>query len=201
MTTAPDQEAGLRAAIDRAGFYPALVTSAVTTPLGGEAVTAFLVHHDTAFLDSHGDTGAPGMEMLRHISVLALTPTRLIHSHTDEYQDKDGPAAPPRAETTTDSVPLTRLTVTVWQAVTGPAAYDPAATTPDEAAITIGWRSRWRAEGGQDQCDDDDCQNFHGYLTLTSDDLTLSLSRAAHGPDAITSALTFAAALARAPSS
>jgi hypothetical protein len=202
MTIAPGQITALRAAIGRAGFYPALVASAVTAPLGDEPVTAFLVHHDTAFLDSHGDTAAePGMEMLRHITILALTPTRLIHSHTDEYQDKGDPAAPPRAETTTGSIPLARLTVTVCQRIPGPAAYDPATTIPAEVQLTIDWSSRWHAEGGQDHCDDDTCENFHGYLTLTGDDLALQVSHAAHGPAAITSALTFAAALARAASS
>jgi hypothetical protein len=67
----------LRAAIERTGYYPGLVTDAVWSSLGPEPVTAYVVTHDAIF--------DPGMEVRRHITVLALTPTRLIYSHTDEH--------------------------------------------------------------------------------------------------------------------
>ena len=59
---------GLRAAIERSGFYPGVVYDAVASALGSEPVTAFAVHHDAIF--------DPGMEVRRHMTVLALTPTR-----------------------------------------------------------------------------------------------------------------------------
>ncbi len=67
----------LRAAIERSGYYPGLVTDAVASALGPEPVTAFFAHHDAIF--------DPGMEVRRHMTVLALTPTRLVYSHTDEH--------------------------------------------------------------------------------------------------------------------
>jgi len=72
---------GLRAAIERSGYYPGLVSDAVASALGSEPVTAYVVHHDAIF--------DPGMEVRRHMTVLALTPTRLVYSHTDEHQAED----------------------------------------------------------------------------------------------------------------
>ena len=67
---------GLRSAIERSGYYPGLVADAVSSALGSEDVVSFVVHHDALF--------DPAMEVRRHMSVLVLTPTRLIYSHTDE---------------------------------------------------------------------------------------------------------------------
>jgi hypothetical protein len=61
---------GLRAAIERSGYYPGLVSDAVASALGSEPVTAYVVHHDAIF--------DPGMEVRRHMTVLVLTPTRLV---------------------------------------------------------------------------------------------------------------------------
>src|ERR1700727_907939 len=85
----------LRLAIERSGYYPGLVTDAVASALGREPVTAFFVHHDAIF--------DPGMEVRRHLTVLALTPTRLVYSHTDEHPAEDADSRP-RAETSTEAV-------------------------------------------------------------------------------------------------
>lgn len=68
---------GLRSAIERSGYYPGLVADAVSAALGSEAVVSYVVHHDAVF--------DPAMEVRRHMTVLVLTPTRLVHSHTDEH--------------------------------------------------------------------------------------------------------------------
>ena len=86
---------GLRSAIERSGYYPGLVADAVSSALGSEAVVSFFVHHDALF--------DPAMEVRRHMSVLVLTPTRLIYSHTDENPAEDPPARP-QAETSTEAV-------------------------------------------------------------------------------------------------
>ena len=92
----------LRVAIERSGYYPGLVTDAVASALGPEPVTAFFVHHDAIF--------DPGMEVRRHMTVLALTPTRLIYSHTDEYPaDETEPGAKAAAETSTEAVRFSRI--------------------------------------------------------------------------------------------
>ena len=86
---------GLRSAIERSGYYPGLVSDAVASALGSEPVTAYVVHHDAIF--------DPGMEVRRHMTVLALTPTRLVYSHTDEHPAEDSDSRP-RAETSTEAI-------------------------------------------------------------------------------------------------
>lgn len=66
---------GLRAAIERSGYYPALVAEAVEAAVGGEPISSYLVHQETTF-DSN--------EVRRHVTVLVLTHNRFIVSHTDE---------------------------------------------------------------------------------------------------------------------
>ena len=50
----------------------------------------YVVHHDAIF--------DPGMEVRRHMTVLALTPTRLVYSHTDEHPADDVPTAAARGD-------------------------------------------------------------------------------------------------------
>ena len=122
---------GLRAAIERSGYYPGLVYDAVASALGSEPVTAYVVHHDAIF--------DPGMEVRRHMTVLALTPTRLVYSHTDEHP-ADEPDGRPRAETSTEAIRFSRIaSVALTRVVVDPAAYVPSATMPAEVMLTIGW--------------------------------------------------------------
>src|SRR6202451_286103 len=110
---------GLRAAIEHSGYYPGLVSDAVASALGSEPVTAYVVHHDAIF--------DPGMEVRRHMTVLALTPTRLVYSHTDEHPAED-PESRPRAETwtATEAVRFSRISsVALTRAIPDPASYVP----------------------------------------------------------------------------
>src|SRR5712672_2501340 len=109
--------AGMRAAIERSGYYPGLISDAVTSALGPEPVTAYVVHHDAIF--------DPGMEVRRHITVLALTPTRLIYSHTDEHPAEE-PDTRAQAETSTEAVRFSRISsVALTRVVPDPGAYVP----------------------------------------------------------------------------
>jgi hypothetical protein len=66
---------GLRSAIERSGYYPALVCEAVESAVGTQPISSYLVHQETTF-DAN--------EVRRHVTVLVLTETRFIVSHTDE---------------------------------------------------------------------------------------------------------------------
>ena len=122
---------GLRAAIERSGYYPGLVSDAVASALGSEPVTAYVVHHDAIF--------DPGMEVRRHMTVLALTPTRLVYSHTDEHPAED-PDIRPRAETSTEAIRFAPdLLRGPHPGRPDPAAYAPGVTMPSEVMLTIGW--------------------------------------------------------------
>jgi hypothetical protein len=159
----------LRVAIERSGYYPGLVTDAVASALGPEPVTAFFVHHDAIF--------DPGMEVRRHMTVLALTPSRLVYSHTDEHPAEE-PEARPRAETSTEAIRV------------------PGVTMPSEVILTIGWNVLSHVELEPAHCGDENCEADHGYLgTITADDLTLRVSEAADGEEAVRQVLSFAGAL------
>jgi hypothetical protein len=178
----------LRAAIERTGYYPGLVTDAVWSSLGAEPVTAYVVTHDAIF--------DPGMEVRRHITVLALTPTRLIYSHTDEHP-ADEPDGRPQAETSTEAVRFSRVSsVALTRVVPDPATYVAGVTTPSEVVLTIGWNVLSHVELEPAHCGDENCEADHGYMgTITADDLTLRMSEAADGADGVRQVLSFATAL------
>jgi hypothetical protein len=191
MTETRVQNDSLRVAIERTGYYPGLITDAVTTALGRESVTAYVVHHDAIF--------DQGMEVRRHMTVLALTPSRLVYSHTDEYP-ADEPDSRPRAETTTEAIRYSRVSsVNLARVVPDPASYVPGVTMPTEVVLTIGWNVLAHIELEPAHCGDESCEADHGYLgTITADDFSLRVSEAADGADAVRQVLDFARALSEA---
>lgn len=180
---------GLRAAIERSGYYPALVAEAVESAVGGEAVTSYVVHQETTF-DAN--------EVRRHVTVLVLTATRFIVSHTDE-QAADNSSPTPYATTSTESVKLDRISsVVVSRVVSNPESYTPG-TLPREVVLTIGWGAVSRIDLEPAACGDPDCDADHGYTgNSTADDLSLRVSDAGDGPDTVRQTLAFAQALSEA---
>jgi hypothetical protein len=185
----------LRSAIERSGYYPGLVYDAVATAVGPEQVVSFVVHHDAHF--------DPGMEVRRHITVMALTPTRLVYSHTDEYPVDDGdPESRPQAETSTEAVRHSRISsVALTRVIPDPASYLPGVTVPTEVVLTIGWNVLSHLEIEPAHCADENCEADHGYTgTMSADDLTVRVSAAADGPEAVQQVTAFARALTEATS-
>ncbi|HEY2691845.1 MAG TPA: DUF5998 family protein [Streptosporangiaceae bacterium] len=186
---------GMRDAIERSGYYPGVVSDAVNSALGTEAVVSYVVHHDALF--------DPGMEVRRHMTVLVLTPTRLIYSHTDESPaDASDEDSRPQAETSTEAVRFAQITsVAVTRVIPDPASYVPGTTMPSEVVLTIGWNVLSHIELEPAHCGDDSCEADHGYTgTMTADDLTMRVSEAADGEDAVRQVLAFAQALSEATS-
>jgi hypothetical protein len=182
---------GLRSAIERSGYYPGLVADAVSSALGSEPVVSYVVQGEALF--------DPAMEVRRHMSVLVLTPTRLIYSHTDENPAEE-PATRPQAETSTEAVRFSRISsVAVTRVVPDPASYVPGVTMPTEVVLTIGWNVLSHVELEPAHCSDENCEADHGYSgTITADDLALRVSEAADGEEAVRQVLAFATALAAA---
>src|SRR3954465_8464219 len=60
----------LPTAIEESGYYPDVVSDAVKSAVAGEQVVSFLVHHEPT-IDERD-------EVRRHVTVLVLTPSRLI---------------------------------------------------------------------------------------------------------------------------
>ncbi len=77
--------AGLRAEIERAGYFPSLVADALDAAVAGDEIEAFVVHQETTF-DSE--------EVRRHITVLVLTPGRLVLGHADDHPGDEVTTAP-----------------------------------------------------------------------------------------------------------
>jgi hypothetical protein len=181
--------AGLRAAIDHAGYYPELVADAMDAAVAGEEIQAFVVHQETTF-DSE--------EVRRHITVLVLTPGRLVLGHADD-QAADSVTPAPYVTTSTEAVPLSSVrSVVVNRVVTDPTRYQGQAA-PQEVTVTIGWGAVSRIDLEPATCGDPDCEADHGYTgTASADDIALRVSEAAEGADAVSRMLGFAAALSRA---
>jgi hypothetical protein len=180
---------GLRTAIERSGYYPALVAEAVEASVGGESVVAYLVNQETTF-DAN--------EVRRHVTVLVLTPTRFLVSHTDE-QGADDTSPTPYATTSTESVKIGRISsVVVSRVVANPESYTPG-TLPREVVLTIGWGAVSRIDLEPAACGDANCEADHGYTgSSTADDLSLRVSEAGDGSDAVRQTLAFAQALSEA---
>src|SRR4029079_223221 len=79
-TEGRDRSVDLRDAIDRTGYYPDVVADGVDAAVAGEQVVSFFVHHEPTFDRD---------EVRGHLSVVVLTPTRLILAHTDEHEGDD----------------------------------------------------------------------------------------------------------------
>jgi hypothetical protein len=180
--------AGLRAAIEHAGYYPELVMDAVNSAVADEPIDHFVVHQETTF-DSE--------EVRRHITVLVLTPSRLVLGHADDHP-ADAMTPTPFVTASTEAVALSAVRSVVVNRVIGePMRYQ--GGSPHEVTVTIGWGAVSRLDLEPASCSDPDCDADHGYTgTASADDITLRVSEAAEGVDAVDRMLTFAAALSRA---
>jgi hypothetical protein len=179
----------LVADVERAGYYPTLVNDALEVAVAGEEVRSFLVHQETTF---------DRVEVRRHVTVLALTPTRLVVAHADDH-DPDALSPEPYASASTEAVPIGRVTsVVLSHVVTRPASHR-AGATPRELNLTIGWGSLTRVDLEPASCADPDCEADHGYTgTLAAEDITVRLSAEAEGEDAVRAAVEFARVLSAA---
>ncbi|GAB3757312.1 DUF5998 family protein [Microlunatus parietis] len=183
---------GLRAEIDASGYFPELVEDSVLLALGDEELIDFVVHHAPTF---------SGDEIHRHVTVLALTPTRLIVGHTDDH-----PADPPTdgayASASTESIRLTKINnVVVTRVVARPEHYHGAPDAVVETWLTIGWGAMNRLDLEPAGCNDPNCEADHGYTgNLTSDDLTVRISAAIEGSESVARLVQFATNLQRATS-
>ncbi|MCB0916043.1 MAG: phosphodiesterase [Actinobacteria bacterium] len=186
MRQSAAQSTRLRSAVERSGYYPALVLDSLQTALGNEAAVSFFVHHEATF---------DREELRRHITVLVLTATRLVVAHVDEHPpDEESPVA--HASTSTEAVRIDQIqSVVVTRVIPDPAKYSPR-TAPTEVVLTLGWGAVNRIDLEPARCADPTCDADHGYTgAATNDDFTVRVSETADGADVVAQALEFAAAL------
>jgi len=184
----PGTTKDLRRSLHHAGYYPELVSDVLDVALAGEDVLAHLVHPETTF-----DT-----ELRRHVTVLVLTPSRLVLAHVDDHPaDSEHPSA--SASATTESVPLRHLhTVALTHVVPVPAQHR-AGAVPVELTLALGWGAVRRIDLEPAACGDPACDADHG-LTGTSapDDVVVRVSAEAEGAEAVRAAVAFARTLSAA---
>lgn len=178
----PTLPVALTEAIERAGYYPALVSDVVAAALLGEEVLSHLVHLETTF-----DRDV----IRRHITVLARTETRLVIAHADDHPD-DGNGSEV-ATATTESVPLSAMRgVMITHVVSDPRNYVPG-SFGRELTLTLGWGNVSRLDLLPATCGDESCDADHGYEgTIASDDIALRISADAEGESALAQAMVFA---------
>jgi hypothetical protein len=179
----------LTRAIERAGYYPALVADVVQAALAGEDVVTHLVHQETTF--DHD-------VVRRHVTVLALTSSRLVIAHADDHTD-ERPGHEDTATATTESVPISAVRgVMLTHVVANPQEYRPG-SLGREVTLTLGWGAVSRVDLVPASCADPDCDADHGYEgSISSDDISLRISAEAEGEAAFQQALGFARELSAA---
>lgn len=188
-----DRYPELRAAIEKSGYYPDVVADGVNAAVAGEHVASYLVHHEPT-IDRD--------EVRRHVTVVVLTPSRLIVAHTDEHAPDDLLPAP-YTSTSTEAVMLSNVrSVVVNRMVANPASYAGKPVPPpgaNEVVLTIGWGGLGRLDLEPAACSDPQCDADHGYTgVVASDDFSIRVSAAADGKDAVSHVLAFAEALSSA---
>lgn len=191
-TPAEDSATGVGDALQRAieltGYYPAVVTASVQTAVAGEDIVSFLIHHEPT-IDRD--------EVRRHMTVLTLTPSRLILAHTDEHP-ADHLLPQPYTSTSTEAVSLRAVkSVVVNRLVANPADFSAAEIAdPAEVMLTIGWGGVAQIDLEPAGCMDLDCDADHGYTgSLSGDDFSLRVSAAADGAAKVRALIAFAESL------
>lgn len=186
----------LRSDIASCGYFPDLVEDGVVLAAGDEQIVGFVVHHEPTFDRD---------EIHRHLTVLLLTPTRLIVGHTDDHPAENG-AKRTFASSSTESVALGKIsTVVLTRVVPDPEGFGAAVRDANGAAevyetwLSIGWGALRRVDLEPAACTDPNCEADHGYTgNMVADDLTIRMSAAADGPERVARLIRFGTDLQRA---
>ncbi|HHV21483.1 MAG TPA: phosphodiesterase [Propionibacterium sp.] len=183
------QRSALRTDLESCGYFPALVEDAVLLAVGEEEVLTFVVHHEPTFNRD---------EIRRHLTILVLTPTRLIVGHTDE-QPSEGTHGMTSAATSTESINLEAInTVALTRVIMQPEGYRPGGDAA-EAWLSVSWGAMRRIDLEPAACADPNCEADHGLTgAMVPDDLIVRMSAAADGAERVAKLVNFTTTLQRA---
>lgn len=173
----------LRDDIDACGYFPDLVTDIVGTAVGDEQIVGHLVHHEATFDRD---------QVHRHLTVLVLTETRFLVTHTDESQQNNSRRI--EAATTSETVPLGTLgPVSVATIVQDPEQHAAGGSTLAEVWLTVNWGTLRQLDLKPATCDNPECEADHGYTgSAAAEDLVIRMSAAADGGDQLSKMVRFA---------
>ncbi|MDO5498708.1 MAG: DUF5998 family protein [Propionibacteriaceae bacterium] len=183
------QRAALRSDLQSCGYFPALVEDAVLLTVGDEEVLDFVVHHEPTFNRD---------EIHRHLTVLVLTPTRLVVGHTDE-QPAELTGGLTSASTSTESINLSAInTVALTRVIPEPERYHQGVQSL-EAWLSVSWGAMRRIDLEPATCPDPNCEADHGLTgAIAPDDLIVRMSAAADGAERVAGLTRFTITLQRA---
>ena len=169
--------------VARAGYYPELVLDTLRLAAGEEEILSGMVQAETTFAEA----------VHRHLTVLALTPSRLIIVHVDDTPRDDGS---PGALATSEAVPLSRIrSMALTRGVADPAR---GGGTLTEMTIAVSWGSVRRIDMEPATCGDPDCQADHGMTGVSvPDDVVIRVAAGVEGAAALARAETFAGRLSQ----
>ena len=173
--------------INDCGFFPQLVIDSVRMTLGEEPVEGFLVQHEATFVHEG---------VSRHMSVLVLTATRLIVSHTDENHDDPAGAS---AISSTESVPLRLLgAVALSRVVAHPERFGTKGAQVIETWLSMSWQTVRKVDLEPASCADPTCDGDHGYTgSSVAEDMVIRMSPTADGERNVAQLAAFGTALQR----
>lgn len=173
-----DRTAEVYAEISRSGYYPEIVADGLRDAVADESIQAYVLHHEPTFDRD---------EIRRHMTVLVLTPTRVVLLHTDEHPPDD--LLPhPYTSTTSEAVAISQVRSVVVTRMVSTATHQ-----LEEAVLTMGWGAVSRVDLEPAHCDDPECEADHGFTgSVTGDDFSLRMSATADGGAAVGRLLEFA---------
>lgn len=181
-----DSSTALYELISRSGYHPEVVSAGLRDAVAGEDVISFIVQHEPTF---------DREEIRRHMTVLVMTPTRLVLVHTDEHP-ADELVQHPYTSTSCEAISLGRIDSVVVTRIVADGS-----TEPTEAMLSIGWGAMRRIDLEPAQCADPECEADHGYTgALSADDFTLRSSSTAEGGAAVERLMEFARKLSESTS-
>lgn len=174
--------AALEEDIERAGYYPTVVMDVLNDSLLAEEVESFLVHPET-HLDME--------RIVRHITVLVLTGTRLIAIHVGD-QAIPGQERETVAQASSEAIRIPRVASVTTRYLYPNADVHQSGASPHELIIALSWGSSTRTEIGAAACGDPECTAEHGYMAeSTQEDLVIRISSEADGSQAVEQAQDF----------
>lgn len=188
MPTVEDRTEQVYAAIAAEGFYPAIAISQLRPVVGAEPILAGVASTDLRMGDEN--------DMQMQLMTLLITPTRLVAWGGFE-QATDGQKT--MLHTQARTIPLTEIAEARLQTqIEDPISYTDT-DTPDVAQLIIQLKAMDSLELLPMACDDEDCENTHGFASdIEHDVVVISHSKEVVGAAGVDQLIDLAAVLNRA---